>query len=784
MRLPGKLTALMRYFLYFLLFILALVSTVPATAQSYSLSGVVRANDTGEVLAGATVAVPGLRVGTTTNERGFYTLPLPQGTYTLQATYIGYDTYTANITVSGNSQTLNITLQPAANELQVVEIEAATLRQKLNDTRMSVEKLTTKEAKLLPALFGEVDLIKTLQLKPGVQSGGEGSSGLYVRGGGPDQNLVLLDDALIYNPSHLFGFFSVFNSDAVKSVELYKGGFPAQFGGRLSSVVDVEMTEGNNERVHASGGLGLISSRLTLDGPIVKDKASFLISGRRTYVDVFTRQLNRLNEDEKDYNPIPDYYFYDLNGKFTYKLGDKDELSLSSYWGRDFFTFKDDDFKFGFDWGNSMALLNWRHKYNDRLYSNTSAGVTKYKYAINNEIDIFSFKLTSDIEDYTLKTDFDLFLSGGHSLKFGASATRHYFTVGRLNFDSEDNSLSFGAGNNYKATEFGAYLADDYQVNARLSFNYGFRLSGFNNGKTYFALEPRVAAKYNLSENTTLKGSFASMMQYVHLVANSGASLPTDIWYPSSAYVKPQRSQQVAAGVSRLFGNGKFLFTNEVYYKWMERQIDFRDGANLFVNDDLEAEFLFGKGKSYGNEAYLEKIKGRTTGWIGYTLSWTYRKFGSENPEDAINNGNWFPTRYDRRHDLSVVLLHQLSKRINLTGAFTYGTGNAYSLPVARFAFQDVQGQRSSVVPVYSERNSFRLAPNHRLDLGLVLKLNPKRGSSDLTFSVYNAYNRRNPYFVYFDQVEDEETGQTLKFQAKQVSLFPTIPSVTYNFKF
>ena len=773
----------MRYYVYILISVCLALSSVPAVAQNVTLSGIVRAAGTSEALIGATVSVPGLALGTTTNELGFYTLSLPQGTYTLQATYLGYTTFKSTVKLSGN-QTVNITMEAAPNELQVVEIEAQALRQKLNDTRMSVEKLTTKEAKLLPALFGEVDLIKTLQLKPGVQSGGEGSSGLYVRGGGPDQNLVLLDNALIYNPSHLFGFFSVFNSDAVKSVELYKGGFPAQFGGRLSSVVDVAMAEGNPDQVRASGGLGLISSRLTLDGPIVKDKATFLVSGRRTYVDVFTRLINQQNEDNKNYNPIPDYYFYDLNGKLNYKLGDKDELILSSYYGRDFFTFKDDDFKFGFDWGNKMVNLNWRHKYSDRLYGNTSAGITSYKYAIKNEIDIFTFRLTSDIENYTFKTDFDLFLSGGHSVKFGGSATRHFFTVGRLNFDSDDNSLTFGAGNDYRATEFGAYLADDYQVSAKLSLNYGLRFSGFHNQKTYVALEPRLAAKYNLSENTSLKGSFASMMQYVHLVSNSGASLPTDIWYPSSGYVKPQRSQQVAAGLSHLFGNGEFLFTNEVYYKWMKRQIDFRDGANLFLNDDLEAEFLFGRGKSYGNEAYLERVKGRTTGWIGYTLSWTYRQFASENPEDAINDGNWFPTRYDRRHDLSVVLLHQLSPRINLTGSFTYGTGNAYSLPVARYAFQDVEGQNATVVPIYSERNRFRLAPNHRLDLGLVWKLKPKRGSADLTFSVYNAYNRRNPYFVYFDQVEDEETGRTLKFQAKQVSLFPTIPSVTYNFKF
>ncbi|MFD2514923.1 carboxypeptidase-like regulatory domain-containing protein [Pontibacter locisalis] len=779
---PHKRTiAYMRPSVYLILplFLVLLFFAAPAFAQSFSISGYIRAASNGESLVGATVAVPELRAGTVTDERGFYTLSVPNGTHTLQVTYVGYAPVSRTVAVQGKAQTVNITLEPAANELQVVEVEAATLRQKLNDTRMSVEKLTSKEAKLLPALFGEVDLIKTLQLKPGVQSGGEGASGLYVRGGGPDQNLVLLDDAVIYNPSHLFGFFSVFNSDAVKSVELYKGGFPAQFGGRLSSVVDVDMREGNEEGIHATGGLGLISSRLTIDGPLVKDKLTFVLSGRRTYVDIFTRQINRLNEDNEDYNKIPDYYFYDLNGKLNYKLGEKDEISFSGYFGRDFFVFQDTDFRFGFDWGNKMASLNWKHKYNSRLYSNTSLSTTGYQYSIKNEIDIFTFRLTSDIEDYTLKTDFDLFLDGGHSVKFGASATRHYFTVGRLNFDSDDNSLSFGAGNQYEASEFGAYVSDDFLVNPQLSLNYGLRLSGFNNeGKTYLALEPRLAAKYNLSENTAIKASYADMMQYVHLVSNSGASLPTDIWFPSTRLVQPQRSKQVATGISHLFADGKYLLTNEVYYKWMRRQIDFRDGANLFVNDSLENEFLFGRGESYGNELYLEKVKGKTTGWIGYTLSWTYRQF------DEINDGRRFPTRYDRRHDLSVVLLHQLSKRINVTGAFTYGTGNAFSLPVARFAFQDVEGQEPSVVPIFTERNGFRLAPYHRLDLGVVLKLRPKRGAADLTFSVYNAYNRRNPYFVYFEQIKDKQNGQTLGFQAKQVSLFPTIPSVTYNFKF
>ena len=745
-----------------------------------------RSGDNGEALIGATVTVPALNLGTITNEDGFYSLTLPVGEHTVQATYLGFTSLTRQVRVTGNAQQqrLNFSLDTANTELKEVQVEANSLRQKLNDTRMSVEMLTTREAKLLPALFGEVDLIKTLQLKPGVQSGGEGSSGLYVRGGGPDQNLVMVDDAVVYNPSHLFGFFSVFNPDAVKSVELYKGGFPAQYGGRLSSVMEVKLNDGNNEGIRATGGLGIIASRLTVDGPIVKDKLNFTVSGRRTYADIFTRQVNRLSEGQEDYSPIPDYYFYDLNAKLSYNIGRNDNLTLSGYYGRDFFGFDDDDFKFGFDWGNTMGTLRWRHKFNNNLYATTSLHSTSYEYNIRNEIDVFQLSLTSAIRDYSFKTDFDLFLKGGHGIKFGAMATHHHFTVGRLSFQATDSTLNLGAGTSFNAAEFGAYASDDYAVNAQLSLNYGLRLSGFRSNKTYIALEPRFAAKYNLNESTSLKASFASMMQYVHLVSNSGASLPTDVWYPSTAGVKPQRSQQAAAGVSKLFGRGRYLLTNEVYYKWMRNQLDFRDGANLFVNDSLQNEFLFGLGRSYGNEIYLEKIKGRTTGWIGYTLSWTYRKFDGNNPLDDINGGRWFPTRYDRRHDLSLVVVHQLNKRLSLTGAFVFSSGSPFSIPVARFAFQDVEGKGTSIVPIYEDRNSYRLSPYHRLDLSAVLKLKPKHGESDLTFSVYNVYNRRNPYFVYFDQVKDQERNDILGFQAKQVSLFPIIPSVTYNFKF
>ncbi len=771
----------MRFLFHQLIFLLLFMLIPPAFAQqAVTLNGYVRDAGDKQPLVGARVAVPSLNVGTVTDSRGFYTLTFPAtGNYTVLSTYIGYQTLTVEVTLADTRQNQDFSLAPASNELQEVVVEANSLRQKFNNTQMSVEKLTTREAKLLPALFGEVDLIKTLQLKPGVQSGGEGTAGLYVRGGGPDQNLVVLDEAVVYNASHLFGFFSVFNSDAVRSVDLYKGGFPAQFGGRLSSVLDVKLNEGNNEKIGVTGGLGLISSRLTIDGPLVKDKSSFILSGRRTYVDVFTRQLNRIQEGKAGFSPIPDYYFYDLNGKLNYKLGPKDELFLSGYFGKDIFTFNDEDFKFGFNWGNTTASLRWNHMFSPRFYANTTLSTSNYQYTLRNQFDIFSIRLTSDVKDISLKTDFDLILNEGHTLKFGAMATRHAFTIGRLNFDAADNSLNFGAGSDYGALEMGAYVSDDYKLNNRISLNYGLRLSAFSSGgKTFAGLEPRASAKYNLTESIALKGSYARMNQYVHLVANSGASLPTDIWYPSSGNVLPQQSQQVALGASKLFGSGQVLLTNEVYYKWMNRQIDFRDGANLFVNDNLEDEFLFGKGESYGNELYLEKTKGRTTGWIGYTLSWTYRTFAE------INEGRPFPTRYDRRHDISVVLLHQLSKRISLTGAWVYGSGNAFSLPAARIIFQDVEGIDPTVVPIYSERNGYRLEPYHRLDLGLVLKLNPRRGESDLTFNAYNAYNRRNPYFVYFEQNKDENGTQTLSFSAKQVSLFPVIPSVTYNFKF
>ncbi|WP_400191790.1 TonB-dependent receptor domain-containing protein [Hymenobacter sp. B81] len=782
---PPKFTFLLTWFL---------LAPLLLAAQTYRLRGTVRGTD-GEGLPGANVAVPALGLGTAANPDGSYVLELPAGRHTLQFSFIGYQTITRELTVRPQEQRLDVVLPSAGNELTEVVIEGTgTLEQKLQTTQMGVERLSAREAKLLPALFGEVDILKTLQLKPGVQNGGEGTSGLFVRGGSADQNLMLLDEALVYNPNHLFGLFSTFNSDVVQSVDLYKSGFPAQYGGRLSSVVDVKTREGNKQRLGVSGGLGLISSRLALEGPLGKAaadapaKGSFILAGRRTYFDVFTRQLNKINEGVEDYNPIPDYYFYDLNLKANYQLTDKDHVFLSGYFGNDVFGFNSErGFNFDFHWGNRTGAVRWSHEFSPKLFTNTSVTGSYYVYDITNKLDQFSFGLRSDIRDWSLRSDWEWKPSDKHTVRFGGSGTLHRFGVGSLQARAQDNSLNIGQDIEYTGQEGGLYASDNFTVTDKLAVDYGLRLSGFRSGQNdYGGLEPRLAARYTLTPKLSVKASYALMYQYVHLVANSGASLPTDVWYPSRLSAKPQRSQQVSAGASWLLAGGKLLLTNEVYYKWAQRQIDFRDGAQLFVNPDLDAEFLYGTGQAYGNELYLEKKGGRTTGWIGYTLAWTTRQFDPQRGGPGINQGRAFFPTYDRRHNLTAVAMHKLNERFDLTASFVFTSGNPTTLPAARIAVQDLEGTDLEIVPVYPDRNSYRLPSYHRLDLGVVYKLRPRAWAreSDLTLSIYNAYNRRNPYFIYFDEVKNKETGEPERFRARLVSLFPVIPSLTYNFKF
>lgn len=758
--------------------------------QTITISGRLTDAENGETLIGATVEAVGLQKGNVSNEYGFYSFTLPAGddSITLRFNYLGYETTYRQIKPASGAITLNVSLRPQGSVLDEVVIRANNpLEEKVKSTEMSVMTLSAREAKALPALFGEVDLLKILQLKPGVASGSEGTTGIFVRGGGGDQNLIVLDEAVVYNPNHLFGFFSTFNSDAVKDMKIYKGGFPAQYGGRLSSVIDVRMKEGNNKDYDVTGGIGLISSRLTVEGPIQKDKSSFIVSGRRTYADLITRGINRANADNPDYNPIPDYYFYDLNTKVNFTLSEKDRLFLSGYFGRDVFTFDNETFNFLFDWGNATGTARWNHVYGPKLFSNATFTFSDYRYRIRNALQGFSFSLGSNVVDANTKLDFYYQPNNQHTIRFGANATYHGFQVARLKFGSDDGSVNFESGQNFNGMEYGLYYSDDWAVTDRLKINYGARVSAWQNNPAFYAnFEPRASLNYSLNENWSVKGSYARMNQYVHLLASSGLSLPTDIWYPSTENVKPEKSDQIAIGTSYLL-NKKWLITWEGWYKWLQNQVDFIDGAELFGNDALEGELAIGKGYAFSPlELEIEKKEGRLTGWIGYTLAWVKRGEFKD-----INGGAYFPPRFDTRHNLSIVGLYDLARKWQLTASWVYTSGYVSWLPLGRFTFQDVSGAPfQAVVPVYGNRNTFRYPPYMRLDLGIVYKWKTRRSEQDLTISIYNATDRRNPYFIFIEPELETvgQNGQTVEIptaiRAKQVSLFPILPSVTWNFKF
>lgn len=776
---------------YFFTGLTVLLFTVYAHSQTATISGTLRDAETGETLIAANVFVLELTTGTSTNTYGFYSINVPTGEeVTIQYSYAGYQTVERKINVKEDTK---IDLELAAGEqLGEVVVSAESNKEVINNTQMSVTTLSAKEAKKLPALFGEVDILKTLQLKPGVQAGGEGTSGIFVRGGGPDQNLFVLDEATVYNASHLFGFFSTFNADAVKDVELYKGGFPAEYGGRLSSVIDVRLRDGNRKKFSGTGGLGLIASRLTLEGPIVEDKGSFIVAGRRTYADIITNQINAGQADNPDFNPIPAYYFYDLNGKVNYDLGEKDRLYLSGYLGRDFFKFDGGgDFDFNFNWGNITTTARWNHVFTPKLFMNTTFTFSDYDYTLANAFGDFEFELGSGIRDRAGKVDFSYTPNNDHFIQFGVTSTYHTFDVGRVQAGSGDSTIAFEAGQSFDAWEVGAYVADEWEINDKIKLDFGLRFSGFyNDDKFYSGIEPRFASKFSLKDNISLKASYARMYQYIHLVSNSGASLPTDVWYPSDQVVEPQSSDQVALGINIALGE-KYILSNEIYYKWLYNQVDFKDNANLFVNDNLNQEFVFGKGWTYGNEIYIEKTKGRLTGWIGYTLSYSWRQFND------ILMGQQFPYRNDRRHDMSVVAMYEINPKLTLTGSWVYSTGNAATVPIGYFVLQNPPGEDFQIVPIYVDRNSYRMPAYHRMDLGLVWTLKERKYlQSDLTFSIYNAYYRRNPYLIFVDDNRQElldasgngtltiEDFEKLEFSAQQISLFPIIPSVTWNFKF
>ncbi len=770
--------------------------------EEITISGTLSDAESGETLIGASVIIRPNSIGTTTNEYGFYSITIPKVSDSLEIefSYVGFQPQSRRI-LPNQTILLNIELSTGI-QLQEVVVKANSYKEQLNSTQMSVEEISTAEVKVIPALLGETDILKTIQLKPGIPSGSEGTTGLFVRGGGNDQNLIILDEAVVYNANHLFGFFSTFNTDAVKDLKVYKGGFPAQYGGRLSSVIDVRMKEGNNRKFSGTGGIGLITSRLTLEGPIQKEKSSFIVSGRRTYVDIFTRAINKQNEDDPDYDPIPDYFFYDLNIKANYQLSEKDRLFVSGYFGRDKFGFEGDFFDFSFDWGNATGTARWNHVFSPKLFSNTTFTYSDYQYNINTKVTGFSFKVGSDVKDANLKTDFYYAPNNRHILRFGGNVTYHKFNVGRLKAGSDDGEVSFSTGQTFDGLQFGLYFADEYEPNSKFKINSGLRVSGFaNDGNWHLRVEPRIAAKYSVNERLTLKGSYARMHQYVHLVSTAGIALPTDVWYPSTERIKPQTSDQIAIGGSYLIGKDFFL-TNEYYFKYLDNQLSFVDWADLFANDELEETFAIGKGYGYGFELGLEKKVGNLKGWAGYTLAWIRRgKFKTINDQVFTSSPDgYFQPRYDRRHDVSIVtmfdfgkqLQNSVKKRFTISATVVYGSGDKAWIPPGRAAILDVYGgEFQPIVPDFGDtRNNITLPYFLRADFGLVLNFDPKWGESDLTFSIFNVTNRRNAFFIYLEPVIQEQdflgTIQEIPVgvKAKQVSLFPIIGSLTWNFKF
>ncbi|MEZ5106071.1 MAG: TonB-dependent receptor [Draconibacterium sp.] len=752
--------------------------------ETVTISGYVRSAETGEGLIGSTIYVEELKTGTATNAYGFYSLTIPKGSYIIRYSYIGYEHDFLPLSLS-ESNVKNIELQPRSAEVEEIVVRSEVEDKNIRDAEMSVTKLSPRETKLIPVILGEQDILKTIQLLPGVSSGTEGTSGFYVRGGGIDQNLIILDEAPIYSASHLMGFFSVFNSDAIKDMKLYKGNAPAIYGGRLSSILDIQMNEGNTKKFSASGGLGLLASRLTIESPIVKDKGSFIISGRRSYADMFLIFSN--NESQKE----TDLYFYDLNAKANYKINDNNRIYLSGYLGRDVFNIDD---LFALKWGNKTATFRWNHIFNNQLFLNSSLIYSNYDYGFGYNFSDNMIYINSGISDINWKEDFQYYINTNHTLKFGFNAIYHTYQPGEIDADNNGffNSVFIGEKQSFEGA---LYLSHNWNISEHFKVNYGLRYSGymavgpdtvytyneqderinsevFTDGEViqkYKEIEPRITFNVLLNKNSSLKLSYARNAQYVHLLTNSSASLPTDIWIPSSKNVKPQVADQIAAGYFRNFKNNMFETSVEVYYKDLYNQIDYQNGAEILLNQDVESQLVFGKGRAYGLEFYLKKRTGRLTGWFGYTLSKTEKSI------DKIEDGRWFPAKQDRTHDISVVGMYQLNEKWNLSANWIFNTGNAITFPSGKYSVDGF------TVPVYTSRNAYRMPDYHRLDLGATFTpKKKKRFESSWSFSLYNAYGRKNAFSITFQENENNP-AQT---EAERLALFQMIPSVTYNFKF
>ena len=772
---------LLKSLLCVLILLLFGFSKTTSAQQRFTISGYLRDDTSGEALMFANIYPEGLKIGVTTNEYGFFSLTLPEGKYNIVFSYIGFQTVKNEIILDRNLFQ-NISLSPRETKINEITVVGRPKTDFVRQNEIGAVRLNMKELSVIPVMFGEQDILKSIQLMPGISPVGEGNSGFYVRGGNPDQNLILLDDAPVFNPSHLLGFFSVFNSDAISDVQLYKGGVPARYGGRASSVMEIRMKEGNMKDYNFSGGLGLISSRIMAEGPLSKDRSSFMISGRRTYADLF---LPLSNDDKVKDNKL---YFYDLNLKTNLIINTNNRIFLSGYFGRDVLQAND----FGFNWGNKAGSLRWNHQFSPSLFANTTIVINDYNYKTEGDID-GKFSLQAGIKDFSLKQDYALSLFNHLNFLFGFNSVLHHFKPGEVVSNSK-NIKNFSIPEKV-GWENAVYAFSEFQPSEKLKIGAGLRISTFSrigsgtentynstgsivssktfaSGKfyrNYSALEPRFNLTWLISDESSIKAGYNRMSQYIHLLSNSSAGTPVDYWLPTSNNIKPQLISQISAGYFRAINPAGVDISIEGYYKDMKNQIDYRNNADVFLNENAEAELLFGKGRSYGLEFLCKKDAGIFTGWISYTLSRSEKRF------DEINDGSWYPARQDRTHDIAIVANVKASKRVTLSTTWVYYTGNAITFPSGKYVMD------GNIINYYTSRNGYRMPAYHRLDLGATILLKERRKyRSELNFGLFNTYGRKNAYSILF-RTNDDNPTQT---EAVKLYLFSVIPSITWNFRF
>lgn len=786
-----------------LTFLFLLFSSLLMAQEKYSISGTVKDQSSGETLFGASVYIKDSSIGTTTNEYGFYSITAPEGNYTLIVSYLGFDEITKEIVIDSD-QKIDFDIVESSNQLDEVVIRTEDSEDiSLRKPQMSVSKLNVGTIKEMPAVLGEVDIIKSIQLLPGVTNNGEGSSGFNVRGGAADQNLVLLDETIIYNTSHLLGFFSIFNSDAIKDIKLYKGNIPARFGGRASSVLDVRQKDGNNKKFMLTGGIGTVSSRLAIEGPIVKDRSSFLVAGRGSYAHLFLK----LDEELKDNSA----YFYDLNLKTNYEINENNQLFLSGYFGRDVFKFSEN---FNTSYGNVSGNLRWNHIFNDKIFSNLSVNYSKYDYQL--EINAFEFDWLSQIDNYNVKYALSYYINNDIQLDFGINGIHYLFNPGVISPTTETSGINFLQLDKKRALEGGIYVGAEHKISPKFMLQYGLRYSNFarmgeqpivtyeNDQPVVYNealgiyergtpdgfidyekgeiidgfgnLEPRLALSYQLNESSSLKGGYSRVAQYIHLISNTTSVTPLDVWAPSGPYIEPQLSNQYAVGYFKKFRNNNFSLEVEAYYKDIENRIDYIDGSDLIGNNTIETEILNGESKAYGLEFLLRKTKGNFTGWLAYTISKSeQRTTGGNAGGPGINNGDWYYTPYDRTHDLSITGTYRLNSKWRFSANLIYQTGRPVTYPAGQYEYEGLS------IASYTDRNAERLPAYHRIDVSAILvpgKPN-KKWKGEWVFGIYNIYNRYNAASISFSQ--NRETGLN---EATRTAIFGIVPSVTYNFKF